>query len=130
MPPYIHSHVESLEGIPLVGSGSCVHLVQHKANVPHTSTWREGKRVRGNQTIRKGTAIATFENGRYPNRPTGNHAAFYIRQDVGGIWVMDQWQGDPLKPRVSSRHIKFKGQHSNGSFVTPSNNGDAFSVIE
>jgi len=34
------------------------------------------------------------------------------------------------KPDVSKRHIKFLGQNANGSFANPSNNADAFSIIE
>jgi len=125
--PKVYQNVDSLQDTPRVGSGSCVLLVQRHVNVGHTSTWREGERVRGNHTIRKGTAIATFVNGRYPNLPTGNHAAFYIRQDASGIWIMDQYTG---KPRVSRRHIEFLGQHAGGGFINPSNNADAFSVIK
>lgn len=128
--PRVYQNVDNLQDTPLVGTGTCVALVQHYVNVGHTSTWREGEPVRGNQTIRKGTAIATFRNGRYPNLSSGNHAAFYIRQDATGIWVMDQWPNDPRKPRVSMRHIPFRGQNSDGSFVNPSNNGDAVSIIE
>jgi hypothetical protein len=127
---YIYANVDVLEGTNKVGSGGCVRLVQHYAHVPHTSLWREGERVKGNSTIRKGTAIATFVDGKYPNNATGNHAAFYLRQDDIGIWIMDQWVSNTTKPRVSSRRIRFKGQDSDGSFVTPSDNGDAFSVIE
>jgi hypothetical protein len=46
----------------------------------------------GDLTIQKGTAIATFVNGKYPNNSHDNHAAFYISQDAGGIWVVDQWK--------------------------------------
>ena len=83
-----------------------------------------------NASIAKGTAIATFVNGRYPNLPHGNHAALYISQDAGGIWVMDQWKGDPNKPKVSKRYLRTKGKWKNGTFVDPSNNADAFSVID
>jgi len=82
---------------------------------------------RGNQSIRKGTAIATFVNGRYPNLASGNHAAFYTSQDADGMWIMDQFAG---KPRVSMRHITFQGQNADGNFANPNNNADAFSIIE
>lgn len=43
----------------------------------------------GDNTILKGTAIATFVDGKYGNLPTGNHAALYISQDASGygLWI-------------------------------------------
>ena len=70
----------------------------------------------------KGTAIATFVNGKYPNQPTGNHAAIYVSQDGGGLWVYDQWAAQGM---VKKRYIRFKG-----GVGSASNDGDAFSVIE
>jgi len=93
--PRVYQDVDSLQNSAIIGSGSCVLLVQRYVSVGHTSTWREGAQVRGNHSIRKGTAIATFVNGRYPNLPTGNHAAFYISQDSGGMWIMEQFR-EPL----------------------------------
>lgn len=128
--PYVYADVDLLEGLPLVGSHSCVALVQHYANLPHTSTWSAGPVVKGNTTIAKGTAIATFVDGKYPNKAHGNHAAFYISQDATGIRVMDQWAGDKSKPTISSRPLLFKGRNKDGSFKDPSNNADAFFVIQ
>lgn len=126
---YRYADVDTLEGAAKVGSGQCVALVQVEAGAPVTSTWVAGDAVRGQTMLAKGTAIATFENGRYPNHPHGNHAALYIGQDATGITVMDQWAGDKNKPTISSRHIAFKGKDKNGNYVDPSNNADAFSVI-
>ena len=126
---YIYADVDALEGINKVGSKQCVALVQLEAGAPITSTWREGAAVRGNQTIARGTAIATFVNGRYASNAHGNHAALYMGQDATGITVMDQWYSDRTKPTISSRHILFRGKNRNGSYVDPSNNADAFSVI-
>ena len=39
----------------------------------------------GNSLIRKGTAIATFVNGRYANHSYGNHAAIDMGQTAAGI---------------------------------------------
>jgi hypothetical protein len=79
--------------------------------------------VKGDLTIQKGTAIATFDaTGKYPNKSTGNHAAIYISQDVVGILVYDQWVAQGA---VKERRIRFK----NG-VGSPSNDGDAFSVID
>jgi hypothetical protein len=83
----------------------------------------------GNGLLAKGTAIATFVKGRYPNRPHGNHAAFFIRQGINGIYVVDQWRSKD-KVEIGERFIKSKGKNADGSFKDPSNNADAFSVIE
>ncbi|MEM8712184.1 MAG: BPSL0067 family protein [Planctomycetota bacterium] len=104
----------------VVANGSCVRFVQVAARVPHTSTWKEGKKVRGGN-IPTGTAIATFVAGRYPNRPSGNHAAILISENADGLLVWDQWKGRP----VGKRLIRFRGDDPDLS-----NNGDAFSVIE
>ena len=79
------------------------------------------------QVIIIGTAIATFVEGKYQNHGTGNHAAFYISQDAVGIWVVDQWS---TSGTIRKRQLRFKGRNKDGTFIDPSNNGDAFSVIE
>lgn len=129
--PYVYSKAESLDKTPLVGSHQCVALVQHYAKAPHTSLWKVGKAVKGDLSIPSGTAIATFVNGKYPSHGTGNHAALYLGQDAGGIIVVDQWKGDKNKPTVSKRYIRAKGKwFDEEAFVDPSNNADAFFVIE
>lgn len=93
--------------------------------------WKQGATVKGNLKILKGTAIATFVDGKYPSNGHNNHAAFYISQTKNGIWVMDQWPGDvDAKPTVSKRFIPSRGKKKDGSFDRPSNNADAFSIIE
>lgn len=127
---YIYSLVSTLEGKPKVGNQQCVALVRHYAVIPPTPTWQAGAHVLDGGMIVPGTAIATFVNGHYPNNPHGNHAAFYMRTEGNCIVVMDQWANDPNKPTISSRRICPKGQHADGSYVDPSNNADAFYVIE
>ena len=70
---FIYADVDKLLGKPLLGSGTCVDLV--KRLVPglkqgSTATWKVGDNVmdayKAGKTIPRGTAIATFENGRYP----------------------------------------------------------------
>jgi hypothetical protein len=117
---YICKNPASYKG-EVVGTGQCVAFVQRAAKAPLTSNWKEGVKVKGSTTMEKGTAIATFKNGVYPNNSTGNHAAIYISQNDTGILVYDQWFGHPVDQRL----IKFRG--GSGS---PSNDGDAFSVIE
>jgi hypothetical protein len=119
---YICYNPETYEG-KKIGNGHCVVFVQQCTKAPHTSLWKKGTNVRGNFSINKGTAIATFdENGKYSNKSTGNHAAIYISQDGTGIWVYDQWVSQGA---VRKRLIRFKG--GSGS---PSNDGDAFSIID
>jgi hypothetical protein len=104
-----------------VRNGHCVALLQEAGGVPHTSTWRQGHSVRGH-FVPAGTAIATFENGRYTNRTDGSaHAAILIAKQDDGILVWDCWQGQPVHQRV----IRYQGGR-----VQPVNDGDAFYVIE
>jgi hypothetical protein len=129
---YVYADVENLEGTPLVGDGQCVALVQKYAKAPQTPLWEEGDAVKGNLLIAKGTAIATFVDGKYESHRHGNHAALYVSQDAGGIYVIDQMQkymGKTLET-VIKRRIRSKGKTQDGKYVDPSNNADAFSVIE
>ena len=126
---YVYSKAAELKGKPLVGSRQCVALVQKYAGAPVTSRWHQGETVLGNSQLKVGTAIATFVNGRYGNRPHGNHAALYLRQGIDGIYVVDQWKADN-KTSISVRFIRAKGKDKNGHFFHPSDNADAFFVIE
>jgi hypothetical protein len=119
---YICSSPESYVG-KKVGAGQCVEFVKQCSSAPATASWKKGPRVRGNATIISGAAIATFDaEGKYPNRSTGNHAAIYVSQDANGIWVYDQWVA---QGQVKKRLIRFKG-----GIGSPSNDGDAFFVVE
>ncbi len=127
--PYIYSKVEDLEGNPKVFSGSCAGIVQWYTTAGLARNWRQGITVKGNGAqIKKGTAVATFVDGFYPNKSHGNHAALYISQDANGILVMDQWDA-ANKPTISARRMLFRGKRPDGTFLDPSNNGDALSVI-
>lgn len=118
--PYTALKPEDYEG-QSVGSGHCVAFVQKAANAPLTAAWKEGIKVKG-ATLQAGTAIATFQDGKYQNRTNGDsHAAIYISQNEIGIRVWDQWKGH----NVSQRTIRFKGGKG-----TPNNDGDAYSVID
>jgi len=128
--PYVYSKVDKLAKTSKVGNKQCVALIQHYTRAGRTATWREGTRVRGQLTLEKGTAIATFVDGRYPNKASGNHAAFYLKQDATGIWVMDQWANNEKKPTVSARHLPFCSTTSCIKGTTASDDGDAYSVIE
>ena len=89
---YTCTQVDDLEKTAMVGNHQCVALVRHYAGAPATLAWKQGKAVLGNRLLRKGTAIATFVNGKYANQQHGNHAALYMGQALDGILVMDQWK--------------------------------------
>ncbi len=116
---FIAENPEDYEG-NVVGDGQCVAFVKEASGAPQTSLWKEGETVRG-ADIAKGTAIATFIDGVYPSHAHGNHAAIYVEQNDVGLIVWDQWTGQP----VHQRTIRFQGGAG-----SPSNDGDAFSVIE
>jgi hypothetical protein len=122
--PYIAARPAAFEG-HVVGDGHCVDFVKAAAGVPRTAVWREGPAVLGNPDIAPGTAIATFgSDGSYTSE-SGNHAAIYLYQDDRGLWVYDQWQGQPVHQRL----IRFEGG-SGGKWGNKSNDGTRFAVIE
>lgn len=125
--PFVYSKVESLEGKPKVFGGSCAGIVQWYTRAGLAKFWREGIAVRRNGVkIEKGTAVATFVDGKYPNKPSDNHAALYVSQNAAGVYVMDQWKA---KLTIGKRLMRFKGKQADGTYIDPSNNGDALSVI-
>ncbi len=129
--PYVYPAAEDLEGDDFVGNHQCVVLVQTCTKAPRAADWKQGVSVRGNLLLPRGTAIATFTDGVYKNRPHGNHAALYLSQDQGGIRVIDQWKdNDPKHTKITRHYLRFKGVNKDGAWVDTSNNGDAFSVIE
>jgi hypothetical protein len=83
----------------------------------------------GDRSLAPGTAIATFVKGKWPAKPRGNHAAFYLGQVSNGMYIMDQWNRSD-KSTISSRFIYRLGKNKDGTYVRPSDNADAFSVIE
>ena len=135
--PHIYNDVHKLEGKPPVGDGDCVALVQTLTDVGWTGSWRPWVRVIDAGYVRVGTVIATFDkHGRYPNSPTGNHAAFFLgmgpldirtgRPDY--ILIMEQWKG--LK-RIKQRALYEKGRlaHIPGG-LSDSNAFDNFWVVQ
>lgn len=122
---YIAGNPSQYAGIA-VGSGQCVALVEQACGAPHTAQWKRGAPVRGNTALLCGTAIATFDpDGTYGNHTDGrSHAAIYIAQDGAGLYVWDQWIGQPVHLRI----IHYRGGGPEAGKA--SNNGDRFSVIE
>jgi hypothetical protein len=100
--------------------GQCVSFVTTVCpTIPvNTTQWKQGALVKGDASIADGTAVATFDaSGRYVG-----HAAIYVKQDVIGMLVYDQWITGAGKP-VGPRMIRW-----NGTGV--SNRGDGFYVVE
>ena len=133
---HIYPEVKKLEKHALIGDGNCVALVQKLTDVGHTSQWRPAERVMDAKNIAPGTVIATFEDGRYPNRHTGNHAALYLYSGPNSmktgkpayIVVMDQWK---RKGRVSARSIYPKARSlSIGLEYDDSDNAEMFYVFK
>lgn len=110
-----------------VADGSCVKLIQAFTKVGWTGRWRAGAAVLNNRMIRAGTAIATFENGRWPTRTGRKHAAFFLRHGIDGFWVIDQYAG---RAWVESRFIKTATAADRAKATyTPSNDAAQFSVM-
>lgn len=134
--PYVYKPVDLLKRKPWVDGGNCVSLIKKYApGITGASTldWREGARVVDSPKLERGTAIATFVNGRYPRLGVGrgNHAAFFLWHVSDGIYVMDQFvAGNRREPIIDQRLLRKLGKNADGTYVDPSNNADAFSVIE
>jgi hypothetical protein len=100
--------------------GQCVSFVTTVCpTIPvAVDKWNNGRLVKGDNTVLKGTAIATFDkDGDY-----SGHAAIYESQNPVGLTVVDQWVTSPATA-IHRRVLRF-GAHGN------SNNGDLFYVIE
>ena len=125
--PYICPNLRSVE--EQAGDGDCVALI--RSTVPGMrgtgcSGWRQGAAVVGDMRIARGTAIATFEDGRYANRRGFDHAAIFLEYAGAGIWVLDQGDGGT----VQRSFIPTGQADNNGDFADPAKAAAAFSVIE
>ncbi len=139
--PWVMNNPYNLIGIgnskKVIGDGECVAIAQQTLKMPHTSFWRPGVKVLGNDAptyfgghkvigsgIAPGTVIATFVNKRYPSKIHGNHVAIYLEQGKNYIDVIDQWVNHRTKePQYAHRRRIFV----NGSGL--SNDANAFSVV-
>jgi hypothetical protein len=133
---HVYPEVMALEKHSLIGDGNCAALVQKLTNVGNTSRWRPAERVLDSRGITPGTVIATFEDGRYPNRHTGNHTALYLYSSPNNpktgkpayIVVMDQWK---RKGQVAARSIYPKARSlSVGLTYDDSDNAEMFYVVK
>jgi hypothetical protein len=108
------------------GNTECVEFIQQAMGAPNTGRWTEGdKLIKGDKSIAKGTAIATFVGGKYPDRgKTGKHAAVYLGQDTSGVQVLDQWNSQGM---VLPRTLWWDERRRKKGLQ---NDPNAFSVIE
>lgn len=106
------------------GNAECVEFIRQALGAPHTSLWREGKKlVSGDFSVLAGTPIATFVNGKYPQAgDTGKHAAIYLWQNSEGIVVLDQFR---VQGEVKRRTIKWMPNKPGAS-----NDAKSFAVVE
>ena len=120
--PYTHvcRQAHNYQG-KVVGDGHCVSLIKACSEAPATKLWRPSTFVSesGRGSIEPGTVIATFRNGRYPNK-TGWHAAIYISHGPEGIWVWDQWIGKPVHKRL----IRYRNDKA-----TPANSAQSYRIV-
>lgn len=128
--PHVYKDARLLDGKPKLGDFECVYLVKLFTGLGWTGSWREGEKVVGNKNIAIGTAIATFVDGKWPGLPTGNHSGFYMGQVSNGIYILDQWPNMDTKPVISKRFIYRQGKDKNERYIRPTENADAFSIIE
>lgn len=128
--PHVYKDARLLDGQEKIGDMECVYLVKHYTDLGWTGSWREGEKVVENKNIASGTAIATFVNGKWPGLAHGNHAAFYTGQVSNGIYILDQWPDMDKKKKISKRFIYRLGKDKNGNYIRPTENADAYSIIE
>lgn len=137
---FIYPDAQSLVGKPLAGNGECVALVQrYLPNIGHTTTWRAGARVveLGNSEIRIGTVVGTMENGKWPGKAHNNHVGIFGGIDSRSLTtgkmlsfvLVEQYRAHGVT-KIQARVIYSKGGAANGRYIDPSNNAEAFFVIE
>jgi hypothetical protein len=114
--PYIAKPADLVARQEPFGNGQCVALVRTLTGAPNHELWSEGAKladaVRTANGIATGTAIATFVDGAYPSKDTGNHAAIFVSAaaDLSRVVVCDQWHGQP--PHLRTLIFDRLGVHS------------------
>lgn len=108
------------------GRAECVQLLKSLMDAPRTLFWKEGRKLKASwDSIRPGTAIATFKKGRYPQKGNANgnkHAAIFLRASEAGIYVFDQFAG---QIDVEERFIPWHHPRDKRA----SNNAAAYSTV-
>jgi hypothetical protein len=89
-----------------VGDGQCVSLVKaYDPALGAASTWKPGDKITKDKNIAPFAPAATFVDGVYPNKPSGNHAVIVLENTNRGLLVLDQYTGKRASPRL----ISFQG---------------------
>jgi hypothetical protein len=126
--PWIFLDTDKIINYDKLANKECVGIAQETMSMPHTSRWVERAKVLGNDSIKKGTAIATFVDGKYQSLAHGNHVAIYLYQDSNSIRVIDQWVFNHKKKLYQLPHERTIYTKPNG-IVDRSNDAKSFSVI-
>lgn len=132
--PYIYrGNLAELERHALIEGGDSLALITALTSglqgIP-ASAWRQGETVVGSSGLTPGTAIATFDHARYPEKERKQHAAFFLAYAGAALWVVDQCKDDPRRPWVARRLIHPRHRNHDGSFDQPGNSAQAYCVIE
>ena len=113
------------------GSRECAVAVKALTGAPATSLWRRGKKVKGNNSILQGTAIATFpdkgSDGKFHYK---GHAAIFVKHTSDGIEVYDQWGGGAVLPGQTLPGTPFHKRTIRYGGRRVSNDAEEFYVIE
>lgn len=107
------------------GRIECVTLLKTLMDAPRTAFWREGRKLKTSWSeVKPGTAIATFNKGRYPSkaRRGSKHAAIFLRATEAGIYVFDQFAG---QADAAERFIPWHHPRDRKA----SNNASAYSTV-
>ena len=137
---FIYHDAQSLVGKPLAGNGECVTLVQkYLPAIGHTTTWKAGARVveLGNNDIQIGTVIGTMEDGKWPGKEHNNHVGIFGGVNSRSVTtgrmlsfvLVEQYRAHGVT-KIQARVIYSKGKSVNERYIDPSNNAEAFFVIE
>jgi len=94
------------------GSKECVALVKDAVpGLGPTGKWKAGDQIQSGSDLSPGTPIAKGfdEDGNYPSKSSGNHAALFVRwekNDEGspGMVILDQWA--PRYDRNTGKEIR------------------------
>lgn len=102
--------------------GQCVSYVKRVCpSLRNTATlnWKKGDLAKGNENIKQGTVIATFDK----NDKYFGHAAVYVSQDKTALYVYDQYIYGSKPKGVGPRPLRFKA-------VGAVNDGDLFYIVD
>jgi hypothetical protein len=108
-------------------NGECVDLTKKFSGMSDVGTfqWRAGPKVVDDKDIKPGTAIATFDKGRYPQTDVNKNSGIYLGRGANGsVWILDQWPArnsgqkvHPPQPRELLRDSRNVSNDSHAYYV-------------